>query len=320
MPNPTEANLVEGNLDEERHTRVVAFFDGQNVLRTSNEVFGFDLYRPWDYDPRKLVGATVGAMEAHLRAVHAPSPRVTMQQIRFYTGVPTFEKDIYARSYWERLFNLFRDNGIVVTSRDLRYYRQGPPREKGIDLRIGLDIVRLATGGLCDAILLFSQDTDLFEAIAEAKALRARHAGALDPMYYFCAFPRNADPETHHGVGGTKWIPLDETDFEPARYPAAPRVNVPALIKSLERRHRKQALHDFDLVGQGRRVTGTFLGCHRVDDETAVLIIEAAKAYLFIMNVRPECPEMYNRFQGIGVTVLATGGHTGRLEVDVRPV
>jgi hypothetical protein len=309
--------LTERSLDEEKRMRIVAFFDGQNVLRTSNEVFGLGRGVQWNYDPRKLVEATRDQMEARLGAVGAPCPHVVVQQIRFYTGVPTFERDLYGRSYWERLFTRFRNDHIVVVSRNLRYYTQGPPREKGIDLRIGLDIVRIATSGMCDGILLFSQDSDLYEAVEEAKALLAR-SGPQRPMYYFCAFPRSADPMTNHGVKGMHWIPLYGEDFEKTLYELPPKVDIEALIGSLERRYRKKALRDFDLHKQGKFVSGCFRGCHRVNDDDAVLIIEGEKSYLFIMNVPGECEDMLGKFTDLNVNVAWRGGHPGRLDVEVR--
>ncbi len=312
---PTHAEQI---LDEEQWTRIVVFFDGQNVLRTAGEVFGFDRNKLWNYDPRKLVEATVASMETQLRALNAPHPRIAIEEIRFYTGVPTYERDRYVRSYWDRVFNRFRNDGIVVVTRDLRYYKQGPPREKGIDLRIGLDIGRIAATRRCDGILLFSQDTDLAEAIQEARDLQARYTGQ-GRIYYFCAFPRNADPATHHGISRMHWIPLYAEEFEAAAYAEPPKVDIFKLIESLERRHRKKALHDFDLIGQGKRVTGCFRGCHRIDEKKAALILEA-RADLLIMNVHPECAELFGKFKDIDVSVVAQSGHKGLLEVEVRPL
>ncbi len=45
-------------------------------------------------------------------------------------------------------------------------------REKGIDLRIGLDMLRLARHGEYDVAVLVSQDTDLNQAVDELMDLR----------------------------------------------------------------------------------------------------------------------------------------------------
>jgi uncharacterized LabA/DUF88 family protein len=39
-------------------------------------------------------------------------------------------------------------------------------KEKGIVLKMGLDMVRMARSGSCDAVVLFSQDGDLVEALS----------------------------------------------------------------------------------------------------------------------------------------------------------
>lgn len=314
-PPKVMAGYTEVPLNEEKPFRMVVFFDGQNVLHTANDVFGLGR-KPWNYDPRKLAEATREPIESYLQGRATPA-RVVVDQIRFYTGVPTYDRDLYGRSLWDRLFNRFRNDGIVVTERDLRYYTQGPPREKGIDLRIGLDLVRIATGGTCDAVVLFSQDTDLREAVIEARA-RLRYAGRA--MFYFCAFPRSADPATHHGIADMQWIPLYPEAFEAAAYVEPPKVDIDALIGSLERRHRKRALRDFDLMNEGKRVTGCLRGCHKVTDDTAVLIVEATKSYLFVMNVHPEGAELYGKYKDMDVAVIGKGGHKGRLELEVRPL
>lgn len=50
--------------------------------------------------------------------------------------------------------------------------------EKGIDLRIGLDVVRLARNGDLDVAVVFSQDPDLAEVAHEVRDIaRPRVAG-----------------------------------------------------------------------------------------------------------------------------------------------
>ena len=65
-----------------------------------------------------------------------------------------------------------RRSGVLVTSRPLRYYdTEVPlpdgstetvltPQEKGIDVRLALDVVRLTRSNQLDVALIFSQDQD----------------------------------------------------------------------------------------------------------------------------------------------------------------
>jgi hypothetical protein len=53
-----------------------------------------------------------------------------------------------------------------------RVIRAKRGREKGIDLRIGLDMLRLARQGCYDVASLVTQDTDLNQAVEELMVLR----------------------------------------------------------------------------------------------------------------------------------------------------
>ncbi len=69
--------------------------------------------------------------------------------------------------HWTGRLTAMRRAGIVVTSRPLRYrvvrvpladgsVREIPvAREKGIDLRLGLDVVRMARNGELGVVLIF---------------------------------------------------------------------------------------------------------------------------------------------------------------------
>lgn len=297
--------------------RMIAFFDGQNVLKTANDVFGYTpKLHHWPFNPRKLVEAAQAKIDTHLRKISGSKSAI--EGIRFYTGVPDYEHDAYARQRWENTFSRFRNDGLHVEFRELRYYKANtPPREKGIDLRIGLDIVRLATTGACDIIALFSQDTDLYEAVAEAKWLLARYSQRR--LHYFCAFPRSADPDSYHGVNGMTWIPLFAEEFEQSRYAEPPKVNIEGVLKAMERQSRKKLMRDFDLPNQGKRAVGRFKGCYLANDQVAVLILEAT-ADLLVMNVRPEYAANFGRFMDARVAVAYQNGSKDCLGVTVTPI
>ena len=73
-------------------------------------------------------------------------------------------------AYWTRRLTVMRRAGIAVTSRRLRYgieqvrlpdgatHDVPVQMEKGIDLRLGLDVVRIARNGDLDVAMIFSQD------------------------------------------------------------------------------------------------------------------------------------------------------------------
>ena len=135
--------------------RAVSFFDGQNLYRHAKDAFGH--HHP-NYDPRKLSDA-----------VCADRGWVN-HGVRFYTGVPSARHSPMWHGYWTRRLTAMRRAGVVVISRPLRYrvervrlpdgsvHEFPVEREKGVDLRLGLDVVRMARDGELDVAVIFSQD------------------------------------------------------------------------------------------------------------------------------------------------------------------
>ena len=140
---------------EPPNKRAVSFFDGQNLFHHAKAAFGH--HHP-NYDPINLTAA-IAYEEAW-----------TTEQVRFYTGVPDVNHDRRWHAYWTRRLAAMKRRGVEVTSRRLRYSRETivledgssktveVPREKGIDLRLGLDVVRMARNNQLDVALIFSQD------------------------------------------------------------------------------------------------------------------------------------------------------------------
>lgn len=148
--------------------RAVAFFDGQNLYHHAKTAFG---HQGPDYDPQKLHAAI--CQEKGWR----PSA------VRFYTGVPKSGHSSKLRRYWGNRLFAMECKGIHVTKRVLQYHQKESlradgstetrqvPREKGIDVRIALDMVRLAHDNQYDVAILFSQDQDLAEAVEDVKEI-----------------------------------------------------------------------------------------------------------------------------------------------------
>ncbi len=66
----------------------------------------------------------------------------------------------------------YRRTGVQVFPITLRYDPDGRAREKGVDVRIALDITRLGSKGLYDVAIVVSEDSDLDEAVRDVYALR----------------------------------------------------------------------------------------------------------------------------------------------------
>lgn len=113
--------------------------------------------------------------------------------------------------------------GVAVYSRPLRYrnrrvrlpdgtehtYLAG--EEKGVDVRIALDIVRMAHRREYDVALVFSQDQDLSEVAEEVRTI-AREQGRWLKMA--CAFPTSPASRNRRGINKTDWIPIDRTMYD----------------------------------------------------------------------------------------------------------
>jgi hypothetical protein len=169
-------------VEEPATKRVVAFVDGQNLFRCAKEIWN---YTHPNYDVTKLANAVAGSRA--FSGWNAPS-------VRFYTGVPEQAHDAFWASFWQRKIAAMRAAGAYVFSRSLRYRRQHfvckkcgeeqnvtcrncgtecEPRgnEKGIDVRIALDVVGMALANEYDVALIFSQDQDLSEAADEVRTV-----------------------------------------------------------------------------------------------------------------------------------------------------
>ena len=188
--------------------RAVTFIDGQNLYRAAKESFG---YHYPNYDVRKLSEAVCKAKGWNL------------SQVRFYTGVPdTADRPMWNR-FWVGKLAVMGKAGIVVFSRPLRYrndtvklpdgtthtFLRGS--EKGIDVRIALDVIRLAVRNEYDVAVVFSQDQDLSEVADEIRIiskLRGRW------IRIACAFPISPTSTNKRGINHSEWIKVDRATYD----------------------------------------------------------------------------------------------------------
>ena len=77
--------------------------------------------------------------------------------------------------------------------------------EKGIDVRIALDMVKLAHQNEYDIGIIFSQDQDLAEAVQEVWDIVKRQARSIE-LYF--AFPVSSSTRNTAPIRGTKAIEI----------------------------------------------------------------------------------------------------------------
>ena len=187
-------------MDEPAVKRAVSFFDGQNLFHHAKAAFG---YGHPNYDPMKLADAVCRANGW------------VNNGVRFYTGMPDPKRDPDRYEYWRLRFLAMRHAGISVTSRTLRYQIQGGQvvsrSEKGIDLRIGLDVVSMAREGGLDIAVIFSQDQDLSEVAEEIRAISCSEGRWLKIV---SAFPDSPTASASRGINKTDWFRIDRAFYD----------------------------------------------------------------------------------------------------------
>ena len=101
------------------------------------------------------------------RAAFAKCRGGGLRAFHFYTGVPLPGKDPRSHDFWRSKLRRQDHQGVRVFSRPLRYRAMGDgeekAEEKGVDVRIAVDIIRAVLREECDVALIFSQDQDFSE-------------------------------------------------------------------------------------------------------------------------------------------------------------
>jgi len=188
--------------------RTIVYFDGQNLFHQAKEAFG---YKFPNYDASALA-ASVCAQN-----------RWTLAEVRFYTGVPDSSASPLWNSFWANKTAKMGQIGVRVITRTLHYrnktvklpdgtsYAFLTGEEKGIDVRIALDVLSGAFNQSYDVAVIFSQDQDLAEVAAEIRVI-ARVQNRW--IKVASAFPSSPAARNRRGINNTDWIPVDRTMYD----------------------------------------------------------------------------------------------------------
>lgn len=188
--------------------RAFTFFDGQNFFYAAKEAFG---YRYPNYAPWLLSERICRDHGWHL------------EQIRFYTGIPSHKDDPFWFGFWTKKLTVMGTRGVQVYSRELRYRNRSirlddgtektvlVGQEKGIDIRIALDVIRFAWDKLFDVALIFSQDQDLSEVAQEIRRIAVRQGRWIKIA---SAFPFSPICGNKRGIDKTDWIRIERTLYD----------------------------------------------------------------------------------------------------------
>jgi uncharacterized LabA/DUF88 family protein len=146
--------------------RVAVFIDYQNVYMTAYEQFGQGMRRSVAHiDPLKTAALLVNRRRF----------AGVLTAVRVYRGYPDPGREPLAAQANDRQAVAWTHAGVTVLRRPLRYptrWPAVPPLEKGTDVSLAIDFVRLAIEHKYDVGIIFSRDTDLLpaaETVADLK-------------------------------------------------------------------------------------------------------------------------------------------------------
>ena len=185
-----------------RRPRVVAFIDGQNLYRAALTAYGSS-HKEARYDVLALA-----------ESVAASQQMGVVTDVYFYTGIHSTKKPALREFWLRKLAAMGRqtnETGATVHpwSRQLQYTREETTRpdgtkdewfsghEKGVDIRLALDMIRVARQGKADSMLLFSQDQDFVDAVREARMIYEERGAQLTVA---CAYPVGDSSRPDHAA------------------------------------------------------------------------------------------------------------------------
>jgi uncharacterized LabA/DUF88 family protein len=219
--------------------QAITFFDGQNLFYAAREAFG---YKTPNYDPLALSGCVCRDCGWQLKQVRfytgVPGHQEDPDGYGFWTAklqglrnarVEVFQRPLRYRQRKVRLpltfpagkkAHFLLPDGTPLTAGTKLYLPDGTElpsgtelvvrlaEEKGIDVRLALDLIDLTLKKEYDVAILFTQDQDLSEAAREVRLIAQQQQRRVE----ICsAFPEGTSNST--GVQGTTWIKIDGATY-----------------------------------------------------------------------------------------------------------
>jgi hypothetical protein len=144
---------------------VALYLDFENVHRVGHGLYGKGSERYTRVPEPSLIADLIAARRQDTE----------IKVIRAYRGLPNSRLEPEAASanaqqanQWER-----RDPRVRMIRRPLAYrgWPEHPPVEKGIDVKIAVDMIQAAMGKVFAALILFSSDTDLLPVVELADSI-----------------------------------------------------------------------------------------------------------------------------------------------------
>ena len=146
-----------------------------------------------------------------------------LAQVRFYTGIPDRTDNPFWNQFWSGKLAVMGRQGVHVFARPLRYHNKTVKlpdgsthtflagEEKGVDVRIALDVIRMAHRREYDVAVIFSQDQDLSEVAKEIRVIAKEQDRWIRIA---CAFPFSPTTKNRRGINGTDWIQINRATYD----------------------------------------------------------------------------------------------------------
>ena len=179
--------------------RTLVLIDGQNLYRLAKRAFGPGNPYHWpSYDVVKLAHALSSATAGR-----------TVNETRFYTGVPKRSQDAFWHRFWNNKLRALQRQGVHVYRGRLNSAGQDI-QEKGVDVSLAIDLVQATHQQSYDVAIIVSQDSDLAPAVALAHQVaqaqgRTIHIESAVPL---------VPGRRIFGITGTDLTPIDKATYD----------------------------------------------------------------------------------------------------------
>jgi uncharacterized LabA/DUF88 family protein len=178
---------------------VAVFIDWQNTYKTAREAFGWKDYpnEYGNYSPYQLARI--------LTAGNGRGGGGKLVRLNIHRGLPSqkFDQPGYAANRRQAAAWMKENPEVVVPRlRPLRYSRDQPPREKGVDVELALAAVEWVLTKQCQVAVVFSHDTDLVPLIEMLCRLKGNECieTASWAAEHFNQRIRTKPPVHHHAI------------------------------------------------------------------------------------------------------------------------
>ena len=188
--------------------RAVCFVDGQNLYHSAKSAFGY-----------KFPNFDVAALCQFV----CQDNGWLCAGMRFYTGVPDAGDNPHWHHFWVAKCAQMGREGVTIFTRPLKYRNKTvrlpdgtthaflDADEKGIDVRLAIDVIRLGYKKEYDVAVIFSRDQDLSEAADEIRVI------SIDQNRWIgiaSAYPFSPAVKNFRGIDKTQWVKIVRTDYD----------------------------------------------------------------------------------------------------------